>query len=265
MGEQKGIIRLRGKVGNVSFYHQDGVDLAKTPGGATKEQIMKDPRFVRVRENMSEFGGSAMVGKAFRDSIAEVLPVMKGQYLTGRVTAKFRTICTLGTGTRGQRDIVIVANKAIIVGLNFSIVKLFSAIFSAPYSLVANAGRNETTLTIPDFNTSNYINPPEGATHCRFVNAASILSDYKFNTTIKVYEPLNPTINGLNIVAYSAYIPLGGMVGGVTTVVSTIAGSPTMVSSAGLIGCIGIEFYQVVNSSYYLLNAENAMRIEDVF
>ena len=76
---------------------------------------------------------------------------------------------------------------------------------------------------------------------------------------------MNDSIEGLNAVTYSNYIPLGGMVGSVTVLTSTIGGAPVMVPSAGLMGCIGIEFFQIVNTDYYLLNAENAMRIQNVF
>ena len=82
---------------------------------------------------------------------------------------------------------------------------------------------------------------------------------------MKKYNPTDPTIDGLNLVAYSTFIPVGGMVGSVTVINSTISGAPVMTPSAGLMGCIGIEFFQFVNGDYYLLNAENSMRLEAVF
>jgi len=55
------------------------------------------------------------------------------------------------------------------------------------------------------------------------------------------------------------------MVGAATSIVATIAGAPVMVATAGLIGCIGIEFFQEVNGTFNLLNADNCMRVENVF
>jgi hypothetical protein len=265
MARQKGLIRVKGLLGDISFYQSGGKDLMKTPGGASKEKIMTDPKFVRTRENMSEFGGSAMVGKALRLGVIEVKGVFGGRYMSAELLGIFKKVCTNGTGLRGARDFEIVANKLLIEGFNFDKAKILAATFNAPYTFVTNAGRNETTFTVADFNTTDYIHAPEGATHFRFVGTASVLSDYKLNVTSGKYEPLNPAIEGLNIVAYSSYIPVGGMVGSTTTVIATIAVAPTMPTSAGLIGCIGIEFFQIVNTVYNLLNADNCMRIENVF
>ena len=265
MARQRGVIRVKGLLGDLSFYHSGGKDLVKTPGGASKKAILNEPQFKRTRENMSEFGGAAMVGKAFRGGMAEVLPVFKERYLTSRMLSIFRKVCSNGPGVRGERTFEIVNNTMLLAGFNFNPSKILGALFSAPFDYGANTDRNETNLKVSDFNTSNYINAPAGATHFRLVNIASILSDYEYNVTTKKYEPVNDSIEGLNAVTYSNYIPLGGMVGSVTVLTSTIGGAPVMVPSAGLMGCIGIEFFQIVNTDYYLLNAENAMRIQNVF
>ncbi len=265
MAEQKGIIRIKGKIGDLSFYQGNGKDFVKTPGGATKSQIMSNPKFVRLRENMTEFGGSAHVGRAFRHGLADVLDVMSGRSLSGRVTGMFKAVCSHGSGTRGERKFEIVANKSIMIGFNFNNNKRLSSIFSPMYTYTVNVGRNETELFVPDFNVSDYVHAPEGATHFRLVNSASVLSDYKYDPTLKTYNATDPTIDGLNMVKYSGYIEVTGMVGMDTTVTATIAGAPVMTASAGLIGCIGIEFFQFVNGDYYLLNAENSLRLENVF
>jgi hypothetical protein len=265
MGQQKGLVKLEGKIGDLSFYRSGGKDLVRLPGGADKAKIMSDPKFARVRENMSEFAGCAKVVKAFRDGAAGVMSVFQGRYMTSKLMSVLKEVCNNGAGKRGQRDFEIVNNALLFEGFNFNPKKVIGTIFSAPFTFSANVGRNVTTLKVPDFNTANYINAPMGATHFCFVNNASILSDYAYNVTTGKYVAVNPTIDGLNVAAVSAYIPLGGMVGGVTTLVATIAGAPVMVPTAGLMGCVGIEFFQLVNTVYYLLNAENGMNIAGVF
>ncbi|MDQ3190369.1 MAG: hypothetical protein M3Q58_02120 [Bacteroidota bacterium] len=47
--------------------------------------------------------------------------------------------------------------------------------------------------------------------------------------------------------------------------VSSIPGAPVIPATAGVIACLGIEFYQVINGGFYLLAAKNAMRLERVF
>ena len=217
MAEQSGIVRIKGRIGNLSFYQGNSKDLVKTATGPSKERIMTDPKYIRTRENLSEFGGSAHIGKAFRTGLSETINVMKGKYMAGRVTGMFKRVCSNGKGIRGERMFEIVSNTNILAGFNFNKSKILSSIFSPPYSYTANVDRNETVLLIPDFNISDYVNAPAGATHFRLANSTSILSNYQYSTTLKKYNPTDPSINGLNIVKYSDYIPVSGMVGSDTT------------------------------------------------
>jgi len=196
MAKQKGIIRVKGLLGELSFYQSGGKDLVKTPGGASKEKIATDPGMVRVRENMGEFGGSAVVGKAMRTGLAKVVREFGGRIMTGNLVKVFVQVCKNGTGLRGQRDFEIVNNAILITGFNFNVSKLLGTAFSAPYTFTVNVDRNETTFKIPDFNSSNYVHAPEGTTHFRLIGTASILSDYSYNPVVKKYEPVNPTIQG---------------------------------------------------------------------
>ena len=56
MSKQKGIIKLVGNIGGMSFYTSNGEYLARTAGGPTKERIATGSNFVRTRENNAEFG-----------------------------------------------------------------------------------------------------------------------------------------------------------------------------------------------------------------
>ena len=72
MSKQKGLIKLEGNIGGISFYSSDGEHLARMANGPSKERISKDPAFKRTRENNMEFGASAKVSKAFRLALATV-------------------------------------------------------------------------------------------------------------------------------------------------------------------------------------------------
>lgn len=265
MAKYKGIVKIQGKIDDLSFYEQNGQAVVKRAGGVSKEKIMNDQSFQRTRENMAEFGGSATVAKAMRDGLAQVLRTMGGNFAAGRTTALIRRVVAAGTGSRGQRSFSIVANKAMLEGFSFSGDTVFSAIFNAPFTYVANAGRTQVTLTVPDFNTRDFVNAPQGATHFKLVNAIAVLSNYSTNGQSGKYEPTDPALNQKNGIASSALIPIGGMVGAVTTVVASLPGTPTMTVTVGLISCVGIEFYQMVGTTPYLLASNNAMRLQNVF
>ena len=62
MAKQKGIIKLTGKIGDLSFYKSKDGYLAREKGGVDGERIKNDPAFARTRENGSEFGLAATAG-----------------------------------------------------------------------------------------------------------------------------------------------------------------------------------------------------------
>lgn len=63
MARQKGIIKLKGTLGGITFYKTslDG-HLAREKGGIEAERIANDLAFQRTRENNSEFGREGAAG-----------------------------------------------------------------------------------------------------------------------------------------------------------------------------------------------------------
>ena len=60
MARQKGIIKLDGTIGGITFYKttEDGY-LAREKGGVSADKIANDPNFQRTRENGEGFGRAA--------------------------------------------------------------------------------------------------------------------------------------------------------------------------------------------------------------
>ena len=265
MARQRGIIKLKGKIGDVSFYESDGQSLARLKGGVEKDRIEKDPNFKRTRENMKEFGGAAKVGKSFRMGLVSVIKAFGNRYIVARVVKLMKAINARGPGDRGKRTFEIVVNKDLFEGFEFNETDVLGSVFNAPYTITANAARNEITLDIPDFDADSFITAPEGATHFRIVSAISVLSDFVYNTTSNAYEAADPTVNEEGIVVKSSEISIDGLVGSATTLVNTLPGGPTIPATAGVLACVGIEFLQELNGSFYLLSSGNAMKIEEIF
>ncbi len=69
MARQKGIIKLKGTIGDLSFYKTQDGHLAREKGGVDASRIANDPTFVRTRENGAEFGSAASSGKLLRDAL----------------------------------------------------------------------------------------------------------------------------------------------------------------------------------------------------
>lgn len=264
MSKQKGLIKLVGNIGGVSFYTSEGEYLARMAGGPTKERIQSDPNFVRTRENNIEFGGAAKVGKALRTALSGVLQTMAGSRLTSQLTKLFKAINLKGTGTRGERPIVLSANKEMLSGLNLDKKLSLTSVFSAPYTVTANVDRNEVVFSIPAFTPANFIVAPTGATHFKIVSAIGLVSDYSYNNDSKEYEPDIPEENSIGVV-------VGGTVRSLSanstaqTLTATVPDGIIPDPAISVVACLGIEFYQQVDGTDYILAQGNTMKVVNVF
>lgn len=251
-------------MGGISFYYSDGKFLARMANGPSKDRIDKDPAFKRTRENNTEFGGSARAAKAFRRSLGGVLQSMAGTRLTSRLTKMFKSINLKGTGKRGQRAIELSANRDSLVNFDLNSKISFSSVFSAPFTVSNNPERNEAVIEIPGFVPGDFIKAPSGASHFKMVAALGVVSDYVYNADTKQYEALKPALDGLSVVEYGVVTSLEDP-GATFTLTATLPGSPTMNNKVSAIICLGIEFYQEVDTNYYLLAQDNAMKVVNVF
>lgn len=267
MARQTGLVKYSGTMGGVRHFKIKGLDgdFAGLAGGPTAEQINNDDAFIRTRENMSEFGGCASAAKSIRVGLAQIMKQFSDSRLTGRLTAIMKQInLNDTTNARGERSIEISANQSVLAGLNFNENLSLSGIFNAPYSLSNTVARDSATFTIPAFNPANLISAPAGATHFRLVNAITVSSDWQFNSSTGNYEPTDAALNELSNIQYSGYLDLNAATA-LTTVTTTLPGSPSMTATVSVLNCIGIEFYQQVGSNYYLFSSGNALRVDTVF
>ena len=264
MSTQKGIIKLVGNIGGMSFYTSNGQFLARTAGGPTKERIATGSNFVRTRENNAEFGGAAKVGKALRTALSSVIQTMGGSTLTASLTKLFKAINAKASGVRGQRPIALTANKTQAKGLELNNKISFTSVFNAPYTVTADADRVSITFTIADFIPLNFINAPAGATGYRLAAAVGWLSDFSFDEGTQGYEPDVPEQNSLGITTYSDIKPLNN-VGLHFELSATAPGGLVPDAGVSVVACLGIEFYQRVDGVDYILAQGNAMRVVEVF
>lgn len=63
MARQKGIIKLKGTIGDITFYKSQDGYLTREKGGVEASRIASDPAFQRTRENGAEFGRAGKAGR----------------------------------------------------------------------------------------------------------------------------------------------------------------------------------------------------------
>jgi hypothetical protein len=265
MGKNKSLLQFRGSVGNLSFYDVDGDNMVRTKGGVEKDRIMKDADFERTRENMSEFGGAAKVGKAFRMCFAESAKKMGEKYLTGHVTGVMKKINSLGTGLRGRRTFDIVLYSDLLKGFEFNRIDPFSSMFFAPSDPITfNANRDVATWNIPVFDTKAYVTAPIGSTHFKLVLSVGILSNYAYDPGTEAYEPTEDALDTLHGFAESAEIPIGGLTGAPINLSVDLGVGSALPADVAVFAATGIIFYQQINGQLYMLATNNAMRVDSV-
>lgn len=268
MARQLGHVKYKGTIGDIRHFKIKGMSghFAGLNGGATAEQIKNGASFVRTRKNMNEFAGCATVGKSIRAGQAQLMKQMSDPQFTGRLTGIIKKINLEDQSeARGVRAILITAVPQHLIGLNFNRNNTVEGSFSGKFETVANEARNSVTLTVEAFKPLEHLKVPAGATHFRFVNSISVISDYAYNAVTKVYEPIEPALNELSKVTYSDYIEIASGENPEVSVVSALTGTPTMTENASLLSCVGIEFYQKAGSEYYVFSVGNSMKIKNVF
>lgn len=265
MARSKGIVKFNGLLDGISFYTRDGKTMARIPNGPDKNKIQNSPNFKRTRENNQEFGGAANAGKALRVGLAQVYKHMSDLQGNARIVKLTKTILNKSDGIRGQRPFYPVPHAQLFHNFAFHGQLTFDNVFIAPISAEVNAERSQVSLAIPAFHTENQVNAPLGATHMRLVNVVSVLSAFEYNPMTKKYEAVDALNNSKNGMSATDFIPLDTEVTVPNTLVAQVSGLNGLLDSSALISCIGIEFYQELSGSMYLLATDNVMKIQAVY
>lgn len=107
MAKQKGILKLDGTIGGITFYKSQDGYLAREKGGVDGNRIANDPAFQRTRENGNEFGSAGKAGKVLRNSLRVLLQNASDNRMVSRLTQKMVEVLQADTtSVRGQRNVI---------------------------------------------------------------------------------------------------------------------------------------------------------------
>lgn len=235
MARQKGIIKLKGTIGDISFYKTIDGHLAREKGGVEKDRIMNDPAFQRTRENGAEFGRAGIGGKLIRNAFRLLMQNAKDKRVTSRLTKEMVVVVQSDlVNDRGART-VQEGDLGLLNGFNFNIRgKLGNTLF-APSVAAFDRAAGDFTADLDAFSPTVRIAAPGGTTHIKLVSGAAELD---FVNDEFVFE-----MDDSGILPYTAPdIPA-------TTLTSTL----TVNSALPVLGVLGVEFYQEVNGQMYPL------------
>ena len=248
MAQQKGIIKLKGKIGDISFYKTQDGHLAREKGGVDASRIANDPAFIRTRENGVEFGSSASSGKLLRSSLRSMLMTAGDNRVTARLTKTMTDIKNLdATSVRGKRTvgiaIALAPAKALLKGFNFNNKAILGSILFKPYAVATATG----IITITGLVPLTDIAFPEGATHVSFKSSWAKVDFTNNISDVKLSNVVNLPIN-----AVSSNVVLTPTAAAVGTGINLFV--------------LQLEFFQLVNAIQYTMKngTYNALCIVEV-
>jgi hypothetical protein len=235
MARQKGIIKLKGTIGDITFYKTQDGHLAREKGGIDASRIANDPAFQRTRENGAEFGRAGKAGKILRTSLRALLLNSADKRMVSRLTQRMVKVIQADTvSERGQRN-VIDGESELLTGFEFNIRGKLGTSMFAPFTTSIDRPTGEISVQIPPFVPANMVAAPTGTTHFKIHSAGA---EVDFEAETFVVETSETAIMPWNSVATLA-INQSNMV--------------TAASTKPLFLALGIEFYQQVNGNMYPL------------
>lgn len=236
MANQKGIIKLKGTMGDITFYKSKDGYMAREKGGIDPKRFRTDPAFARVRENAQEFGHAGKIGALFRRAFRPVTVGVIDARATSRLVKKLMTVIkTDGVNKRGER-LVAEGDLKLLSNFAFNVKTDIDQIFQVKRELTWDRTTGEAKIVFPNFKAIEGLSVPTGATHYKVlvgfaaINFAAGTYELKLDDS-SVLEWDNTEVVGLELEA-------------------TLSGN----SLDPVFAVLTVEYYQQVNGEHYLLN-----------
>ena len=235
MARQKGIIKLKGTIGDITFYKTQDGHLAREKGGVDANRIKNDPAFQRTRENGAEFGRAGRAGKLLRTVFRSLALNAADSRMASRLTQQMmRVIKADAVSDRGLRN-VIDGEAELLSGFEFNIRgKLGNTLF-AQFSGSIDRAAGSIGVEIPVFSPLTMLAAPNGTTHFKIVSAGAEV-DFEAESFVI-------STAATDILPWSA----------APTDVISQSNAVTADSTKPLFLVVGVEFYQEVNGLMYPL------------
>jgi hypothetical protein len=235
MARQKGIIKLKGTIGDITFYKTQDGHLAREKGGIDANRIKNDPAFQRTRENGSEFGRAGVAGKILRTALRALLLNSADGRMVSRLTQQMVKVIQADViSVRGLRN-VIDGEAELLQGFEFNIRgKLGTSLF-APFVGTIDRVTGTISVDIAPFIPANMIAAPSGTTHFKITSAGAEI-DFEAETFVEGHSE-------------TAILPWDN----VATVAISQENVVTAASTKPLFLALGLEFFQEVNGQMYPL------------
>jgi hypothetical protein len=235
MARQKGIIKLRGTIGDITFYKTQDGHLAREKGGVDASRIKNDPAFQRTRENGAEFGRAGKAGKVLRTAFRSLSLNASDSRMASRLTQQMMQVIKADSvSNRGLRN-VLDGETELLTGFEFNLNGKLGNTLYAPFTSSIDRAAGSIDVEIPVFSPLTMLAAPGGTTHFKIVSAGAEV-DFEAETYVI-------GTSTTDILPWNA----------LDTAVISQSNAVTPNSTKPLFLVVGVEFYQEVNGAMYPL------------
>ncbi len=236
MAKQKGIIKLEGTIGDITFSRTAAGYIAKGKPGVSAGRIATDQAFARARENMAEFGRAGKAAKLLRSAFRTVLQGNHDGYMHSRLVKQLVAVVKSDmTNDRGLRNVPD-GNVRLLEGFDFNAAAQLGTSLAAPYVVNVNRAAGTLATSIASLVPKTEVTIPAGATHFRIISAGAAV-DFAGETYVADQS-------------YSAFLPWNDVPTGPVDLTVEVAQN----SEHPIFLLLGIAFFQQVGGKYYVLN-----------
>jgi hypothetical protein len=165
MAKQAGEIKIKGTIGNLTFYKMGGQYLVRQKADLTQERIKSDPKYARVRDHRKVFKGVINAVILLRNSFKNLAQNASDKSMYQRLLAKmFKVVQSDTTSIRGERN-VCNGRLELLQGFEFNIHHKLSIGLHALHQCDINRDTGLVTVSILPFIPANVITAPNNTTY----------------------------------------------------------------------------------------------------
>ncbi|MFB2120789.1 hypothetical protein [Parapedobacter sp. 2B3] len=240
MAQQESIIKLKGKIGDLTFYETKDGYQARQAKGVDPRRIATDPNYQRTRENNAEFARGAAAVKRLRNTLRPMILLTYDPKMPRRLFSRLmRVVKADAVNDRGERR-VLPENLGMLGQFGFNVTaSLANTLFVVPEYTIDRA-TGSVQIDVSALNPKLAIAAPAGATHFQFnLGAATMDFDTEGTANASAIAMAESEMGILNSNEFAG-----------TTLTATIPAGTTL----PLFVLFGISFYQEVNGKPYPLN-----------
>lgn len=239
MAKQIGVLEIEGTLGELCFYKTKNGSFVRRKSSISKARIKSDPAYKRTRQLNAAFARAAQAVKLLRSAFRPLMLRIGEKVVVSRLMSRMLKLVRAAGIDPENQTTLSEGQLALLEGFQFNNTVSFGRLLHAPWSVSIDRAKGMMVVRIPTFAPGGSITGPEGATHFRIFSGGAEIDFERNHYNMKAAE--------------SAYLSMGEEKIGPLRLAVKI--HPR--SQAPLFLLVGIEFFQMVNDTPYLMKNKN--------